>query len=44
MVLSFTFRLAEKNNIVIIINHKHLLQEDRRFSAVADSQLVAGET
>lgn len=36
--------LLRKNNIVIIINHKHFLQEDRRFSAVANSQLVAGET
>lgn len=42
-VISFTPRLAEVNNTAIIINHKHFLQEDRRFSAVEDSQLMAGK-
>ena len=44
MVISFTSRLADINNTVIIIKHKHFLQEDRRVSAGADSQPVAEET
>ena len=44
MAISFTSRLADINNTVIIIKHKHFLQEDRRVSAVAASQLVAEET